>query len=163
MKTVIISALVLFASLTCDAQTFEYFFKARPKMPVFGSNTMSLVPGAPGESRSWWEFKPTFQVSAWKISKSEVPGKTLESTWLDAAGPGLTFQHATQNLNGENYADYAVSVVVLMSGSSVKAPNIALAVPFGLFNNLIQVGPGYDFSGSKVFGIINVGVNISNN
>jgi hypothetical protein len=116
------------------------------------------------------EFKPTFHVVATKISKSADPSKTFDVGTLDAAGPALTVQSSHQNPDGQNYADYSASIVLLLSGNSGQSPEFvpAVALTAGFFNNIVELGGGYQISSQiaqpqKWFFLVSIGINLFNN
>lgn len=144
-----------------QAQGFDNFWHPRQVQTLkVGTSTAAYV----------WEFKPTFQVSATVFRQSADPNKSFVTSLLSAAGPALTYQHEGQLADGTNYADYAVSLAFLLSGTSDMAPFVQpkVALTGGFLNNVFQIGVGYDFykdpaAKNQIFFLINLGINITNN
>lgn len=163
MKTTSISIffVLLFSSVGVSAQEntglFKYFFKPRP---------VSL---GIAEFKPIWEFKPTVQIPAIKVTETVRENAQLDATFLASAGGGLTLQR-TIIKNGSNYASLSWSpVLILLTGDTSKDNPLdsSYCSTLGFFNNLLQIGVGYDFGAvenrSRIFGVLTLGINITNN
>lgn len=138
---------------------FSYFFKPRPV-----EQGMGLM-----ESPPIWEFKPTVQIPAIKVTESVRDGAQLDATFLASTGGGITLQKTIER-EKKNYAIFSWSpVIILLTGDTSKDNPLDLSycTTIGFFNNLIQFGAGWDFGvveeRSRFFGVLSLGINITNN
>lgn len=138
---------------------FSYFFKVRPVETGVG-----FV-----EEPPIWEFKPTVQIPAIKVTESIRDGAQLDATFLASTGGGITLQKRIVR-DKKNYAIFSWSpVIILLTGDTSKDNPLDLSYcsTVGIFNNLIQFGAGWDFGvveeRSRVFGVLSLGININNN
>lgn len=136
---------------------FDYFFKVRPI-------EMGLM-----EVEPIWEFKPTVQIPAFKITESSRENAQLDATFLASTGGGVTLQKRIVK-DDKNYAIFSWSpAIILITGDTSKDDPLDLSycTTIGFFNNLIQLGAGWDFGEvegrSRWFGVISAGININNN
>ena len=157
-RSMFILLFTLISISTLQAQTWDYFFHPR-------QNKGTLALGSVSE----WQFHPTFTISATWI-RPGLSGTPANYQFLSAAGPALTLQHTKALEDGSNYADYSVNLVFLLSGESSTEPlfKSAVALAGGFFNNVIELGVGYDITKrtdnlSRIFFLVSVGVNLSNN
>jgi len=116
-----------------------------------------------------WDFKPTVQVPAFVLYESKQPNTLLEMHILKRAGAGITLQYSSV-VNEKNYAHFSWSPALILLGAEVdKTPiyDIAYCTAVGFFNNRFQIGCGYDFGTvtdrSRFFGLLSLGINITNN
>lgn len=165
MKRSIVAVLflLLVVSVAAPAQTWENFWHPRPHAEA--NHAFRMVSATP----YLWEFKPSFSVSASSFRPGENGTATLAS-FLSAAGPALTLQRTSTALDGSNYADFSVSLVLLVTGNSVDAPTLRPAVGLvgGVLNNLVNLGVGYDLAKrtdgyKQFFFLVSIGVNLTNN
>lgn len=136
---------------------FKYFFKPRPIITGFA------------ESKPKWDFKPIVQVPGIKLTESVRPNSLLDATFLSSAGGGITLQKSIQK-NDKNYAVFSWSpAIFLVSGNTAKDTpfDISYCTTIGFFDNLFQIGVGYDLgtvvNRSRFFGVISCGINLTNN
>ena len=164
MKRLFAVLLLVLMVSSLKAQTWENFWHPRP-MPVKSSlgGPIVVIGG------SILEFKPTAEVQVTEIGFGLNGGKT-QATFLDAFGPALTMQHSSQDANGVNYSDWAISLAFLASGNTTQAPVFVpeISLTVGILNNLIQAGPAYaltqpDPNVSRIRVHFALGINITQN
>ncbi len=159
---VLFCSIILFFTFSVQAQEndglFKYFFKARP-----------VELGFVDSNKPKWEFKPTVQIPAIKVTESIRENAQLDATFLASAGGGLTLQNTIVK-DGKNYSKFSwTPVMFLLTGDTSKDNPLDLSycTTVGFFNNLLQFGIGYDFGTvqdrSRVFGVLSLGINITNN
>lgn len=116
------------------------FWHARP--PVIKSDMASFGAAA---SVAQYQFKPSliFVATSFRPSTSGGP---WETGLLAGAGPALTYEYETQDVNGNNTSLYSASFAFLMTGDTKQDPGFqpALALLVGAWNNVISVGVSYD-------------------
>ena len=152
--------------------TWQYFIHPKPAVSVLPRSTaMDLVGQIGGEAVAAptvdWEFHPTITLTATSFRNKPGAGQELEI--LSAAGPALTLQHTTV-VNGSNHADYSVNLALLLDGHTTASPaiNPAIALTFGVVNNIVNIGVGHDLVQrsdglGRTFILVGVGINLTNN
>lgn len=81
-------------------------------------------------------------------------------------GAGLGYQHLKWNYGTAKWeAEYSVSLLFWAAGSVSPGPQIpafAVGPTLGLFNNLILLGAGYDFTHGRYIGAVSLGISLNN-
>jgi hypothetical protein len=167
MKRLLAVLLLVLMVSSLKAQTFDNFWHPRQNQLKLLAAPPVGVPIVIGGSIL--EFKPTAEVQVSEIAFGSN-GAPTRATFLDAFGPALTMQHSSQDANGVNYADWAVSLAILASGNTTQAPIFVpeVSLTVGILNNLVQVGPAYtltqpDLNYSRFRIHFALGINITNN
>jgi hypothetical protein len=160
-RLAVLFAVLFLVNVSWAEGPWDNFFHPRPPIHKLG-----LVSG---ETSALWEFKPTIEIAGTEIRKA-FDGPGLESTFLNAVGPGLTYQHSNQDAMGVNYSDYSVSLAFLLTGNTSLSPSIqpAVAIIGGLENNLVGIGAGYELTklypaANRWFILMSFGVNLTLN
>lgn len=116
-----------------------------------------------------WELKPMIAIPLLKFTESTSEDGALDATFITSSGTGVTYQK-TEIVDDKFNAKYSVSGFFLVSGSlndSNLSIDTAVCATFGVWNNRIQFGAGYDLgkvSGrSRFFGLASLGINLTNN
>ncbi len=160
---------LLLMSAGAQAQTWQNFWQPAPLKDMQRGILIMSEGSTNATGISVLEFKPIAELSAMQIRPGNNSGVAPETDFFTAAGVGLAMQNTVLGTDGKNYAQWSITAAILMSGSTQKAPTFEpmAAILFGVWNNLFQIGPGYDFR--KVEGrsqwsiVMNVGVNLTNN
>lgn len=158
MKTVLIMSMWVltnsaFAQVDDDF-TFKYFLSPRPttRAPFVTAN---------------WDFKPMVQIPALKVVKSKRANAELDASFFTSAGGGISLQRTI--LKGtNNYTTFSTSLIALVNGDTSKDDplDLSCALTIGFFDNILQLGIGRDFgsvNGSRWFGLLSAGINLTNN
>lgn len=117
---------------------------------------------------AFWELKPTVQVPALKLRESTRPNAKLDVTAFSSAGAGITFQRTIRKAE-KNYATISASLIAMFSATTSPSSlaNFGIGITGGLFNNLLQAGIGWDAGevpdGKRFFGMLSLGINLTNN
>lgn len=140
-----------------DESMFDYFFKPRPIQK-------GIV-----ESNPIWEFKPSVQIPALKLTESNRENAQIDASFLASAGGGITLQRSIQK-DGKNYSTISWSpAIFLLTGDTTEDNPLDLSycTTIGFLNNIIQIGAGYDLgvveNRSRFFGVLSFGINLTNN
>jgi hypothetical protein len=155
---------------------FVVFMFAAPRVeavenlnkPLHYFLTPRMVPaGYTQTDTAYWIFKPTVTVPVLQLRQSSDASRKLDVSTMASAGGGLTYERDVM-INGKNYSTMSVSVVELLATNPPGLnADFACALVFGMFNNVLQVGAGYDFgsvpSGHRVFFTTGFGVNLVQN
>ncbi|MFN8366755.1 MAG: hypothetical protein U0Y96_05880 [Candidatus Kapaibacterium sp.] len=166
MKTIIAIVTLGFLSVTivkAGDDGFTYFW--RPKK--LDAKTFAAT------TEKAWMWKPTVHIPAVKVIESSDTSRLLDAYLLASAGGGLTYQFTESKKVDdvtENYALFSASLIFLLNGKVATEQNLdlALGVTVGGWNNLLELGVGYDFGTvingrSRVFGLLSIGLNLTNN
>jgi len=160
------AALVLLVLLASGAyaQGWSNFFHPRP--PIVKSDIFGVTETA---SAAVWQFKPTLSLIAASFTPG-VNGGPWVNGIFNGAGPALTYEYSTQDVNGVNYAEYSVSLGVYFAGATNTDPNFqpAVALMVGALNNIANVGVGAKISSpadgsSRFFLLASFNINLTEN
>jgi hypothetical protein len=147
MKRLLVVLLLSVAFIGTASAQFEYLLSPRPLPPVTFPHATGIdrvQQAALDQVPNGWFFQATAEVAVTEV-RVGINGNTTIATFLDAFGPALSYEHLTVK-NGLNYADYSVSLAALLHGQTNQVPVFTpeVALTFGVANNLIQLGPGWD-------------------
>ncbi len=170
-KLFLILTLIALALININAQErkgkFKYFFKSRPIFIDSIKTSEGIIKLA--NLDPIWEFKPTVQVPNLKITESTRENILLDASLIGSIGGGITLQRSIIK-NERNYATFSwTPIMLLITGDRTKDEPLDLSycTTVGFFNNLLQVGVGYDFGTvedrSRFFLVTSLGINITNN
>jgi hypothetical protein len=161
MKKIIFILSVLTISVSANSQIIstKYFFKPRP-----------ILKEESGSLTEKFDIKPIAQIPAIKLTESSRENAQVDATLLVSAGGGFTIQRINTK-KGKNYAPWSFSpVTILLSGDTSKEGAVldfSWCSTLGFFNNVLQIGVGYDFgevqNRSRWFGCLSLGINLTNN
>jgi len=168
MKWFAILCLLVFVGALAQSQEGPWSHFWHPRPPIVKSETAMF--GASAAPSAMWLFKPTFSL----IAASFVPPSSSGGTWtkgiFNGAGPALTYEYDTQQVDGTNYAEYSASLGFYLAGATNTDPNFqpAIALMGGALNNIINVGVGVHLStpvtgASRFFLLASLGVNLFEN
>jgi len=138
-RFILLLSLTLIFAVSSQGQGFSHFWSPRPALPA------AYRLGGSG----LFEMKPSLMISGSMFRKSELGG--IQTSFLNAAGFGLSYIHSNQDISGVNSSDYAFTLGFLLTGNSDLAPTFqpSVVLTAGLFNNMIQFGPGYEISTAR--------------
>jgi hypothetical protein len=115
----------------------------------------------------WWVFKPTISVPLLQLRMSNDSTSKLDLSSLGGAGGGLTFERDVV-VSGKNYSTMSISLIELIADNPPGyKPDFAAGIVFGMFNNVLQCGLGYDFgsvlNGHRWFLMAGFGIALTRN
>ena len=184
-KLLVISTVLTVITTVATGQeldlSFKHFLKPRPVRVMIDTTVVAntemamdrLLPGGAtvlvDENRLVWEFKPLVQIPAIRLTESVRENAKVDATFLASAGGGITFQRSALQDDGRWGSTFGVSAVVLIAGDTSQdvVLDFSVGLTLGFFNNLIQVGAGYDLGQvndrSRLFGLLSAGINLTSN
>jgi hypothetical protein len=141
-----------------DKNPFKYFAHPRTSISQAGDST-------------FLDVKPIVTIPALKIVSSVRSNALYDAEFITSAGGGITIQSSTFRKDGTNYVNISLTPVgFILTGNTTQANSVidlSYFASIGLFNNVFQIGGGYDLGAetgkSRFFWALSFGINLSNN
>ena len=118
--------------------------------------------------KSEWKLRPVVNIPAFKVIESNRDNAEVDVLMLSSVGGGISLQNI-KRVNGKPYCNFSWSPVTFLLSGNLASDNpidLSVATSFGIFNNLIMIGVGYDFgmveNRSRFFGLLSFGINFNN-
>ena len=156
MYKILLAVVLLTSALGSRAQGF---FSPVPRP----AHSMKVVAGK-GRLEATFDSTVTSTMNAWRpivvAAAYSEPGSIL------MAGTGFGYQHLNWNVSSQAWScQWSVNAVAFAGGSTIPstpATVMSVGILGGLDNNLLMLGPVYNF-GTKQIGIgVSVGINFNN-
>jgi len=141
MKKLIVLTLTLFMTIGLFAQgPFTGFFK--PSKTLGGDYILK----ADGSQREWL-FRPTAEINAFRFDYNKDE-KVFESSSFSGFGMGISYQHYTDNGNGELINNFGFNALVMFNATENTGVGLAATVNALQF---VNIGAGYDLTNKQFF------------
>lgn len=102
-----------------------------------------------GDKQTEWLFSPMLTLPAIKLSKSDDPNVSYDTSILSGIGGGISLNHVyvdkkEKRESEQIKSDYSVGLSALVMTNESNRLDTSLALSFGMLNNNIMIGVGYD-------------------
>lgn len=144
-----------------NAQSIKGFFK-----PLSKQNAQFLTKAV---TEKQWLWRPVVSIPALKILESERKDALIDALLLTSTGGGISLQRVFKDKDGRFESDISWSPITFLLSGNLTADSpldLSVASTFGIANNAIMIGLGYDLGEvidrNRLFFVLSIGINFNN-